>query len=67
MQKLDGEGRVTLMLCAVGIKHGGLPPGLQRKRCRGAKRQYPGMSGTVCPLSSRNDDRLCRRQKVNSR
>ena len=24
-----------------------------------------GMSGTVCPLSSRNDDRLCRRQKVN--
>jgi glyoxylase-like metal-dependent hydrolase (beta-lactamase superfamily II) len=26
-----------------------------------------GMSGTVCPLSSRNDGRLCRRQKVNSR
>jgi len=30
-------------------------------------RALSGMSGTMCSLSSRNDDRLCRRQKVNRR
>jgi hypothetical protein len=57
---------IPMYQCGAGD---GQSDGSSEKTLPGREKALPlsGLSGTVSPLSSRNDDRLCRRQKVNCR